>query len=196
MDARPNKSFHRKRSISFAAESEPYRSTVRVAERKDDRSIWSRPHGGGGRIDYSSKGHRSPSFQSSSNIVKRGASRSPSRDRSKSNVASKNVGQGRVRPSLSSGTVLAPSHSNVTCFQCGGRGHVRRECPSRPKEANSASLVPELPSHCCAAKMDCNPRGGLKIESCKVFDWVSRVVTRWVCLNLWYHQIAILANLC
>ncbi|GFN91633.1 reverse transcriptase [Plakobranchus ocellatus] len=98
------------------------------------------------------------------------------RDRNKSNVASKNVGQGHFRPSSSSGTVLAPSHSNVTCFQCGGRGHVRRECPSRPKEANSASLVPELPSHCCAAKMDCKPRGGLKIESCKVFDRVSTLL--------------------
>ncbi|GFO13362.1 gypsy retrotransposon integrase-like protein 1 [Plakobranchus ocellatus] len=181
MYARPNKSFHRKRSISFAAKSEPYRSTVRVAERKDDRSIWSRPHGGSGRIDYSSKRHRSPSFQSSSNIVKRGASRSPSRDRSKSNVASKNVGQGHFRPSSSSGSGLASSHSNVTCFQCGGRGHVRCECPSRPKEANSASLVPELPSHCCAAKMDCNPRGGLKIESCKVFDRVSTLLRDSAC---------------
>ncbi|GFO32859.1 Pol polyprotein [Plakobranchus ocellatus] len=150
--------------------------SVRIAERKDDRSIWSRPHGGGGRIDYSSKGHRSPSFQRSSSIVKRGASRSPSRGRNKSNVASKNVGQGHFRPSSSSGTVLAPSHSNVTCFQCGGRGHVRRECPSHPKEANSASLVPELLSHCCAAKMDCNPRGGLKIESCKVFDRASTLL--------------------
>ncbi|GFO32953.1 gypsy retrotransposon integrase-like protein 1 [Plakobranchus ocellatus] len=176
MDARPNKSFHRKQSISFAAKSEPYRSTVRIAERRDDRSIWSRPHGGGGRINYSSKGLRSPSFQSSSNVVKRGASRSPSRDRNKSNVGSKNVGQGHFRPISSNGSGLASSHSNVTCFQCGGRGHVRRECPSRPKEANSASLVPELPSHCCAAKMDCNPRGGLKIESCKVFDRVSTLL--------------------
>ncbi|GFO03056.1 hypothetical protein PoB_002956100 [Plakobranchus ocellatus] len=36
MDARPNKSFHRKHSVSFAAKSEPYRSTVRVTDRKDD----------------------------------------------------------------------------------------------------------------------------------------------------------------
>ncbi|GFO31661.1 gypsy retrotransposon integrase-like protein 1 [Plakobranchus ocellatus] len=86
MDARPNKSFRRKHSVSFAAKSEPYRST------------------------------------------------------------------------------------------CGGKGHVRPECPSRPREANSASLVPELPSHCCAAKMDCNPIGGLKIESCKVFDRVSTLL--------------------
>ncbi|GFO41413.1 reticulocyte-binding protein 2 homolog a [Plakobranchus ocellatus] len=77
MDARPNKSFHRKHSISFAAKSESYRSTLRVADRKDD----SRPHGSSGRIIYSSKGHRSPSFQSNSYMVKRGASRSPSRDR-------------------------------------------------------------------------------------------------------------------
>ncbi|GFN74046.1 phospholipase a2 [Plakobranchus ocellatus] len=182
MDARPNESFRKKQSISFAAKSEPYRSTVRVAEKRDGRSIWSRPQGGGGRSNYFSKGHRSPSLQS-------GATRSPSRDRNGSNVASKNVSQGHFRPS--SGSVS----SNVTCFQCGGKGHVRRECPSRPKEANFASSVPdspshscecpsrpkeanvafsvpELPYHCCAAKMDCNPRSALKIESCKVFDRV------------------------
>ncbi|GFO08793.1 polyprotein [Plakobranchus ocellatus] len=189
MDARPNKSFHRKHSVSFVAKSEPYRSAVRVAERKND----SRPHESGSRFNYSSKGHRSPSFQSNSIMVKRGASRSPSRDRSKPNVSNKNVGQGQFRPS--SGSVSG----NVTCFQCGGRGHFRRECPSRPreanffssvpdspshscecpsrpKEANFAFSVPELPYHCCAAKMDCSPRGGLKIESCKVFDRVSTLL--------------------
>ncbi|GFO34988.1 reverse transcriptase [Plakobranchus ocellatus] len=176
MDARPNKSFRRKQSISFAAKSEPYHSTVRVVEKRDGRGNWSRPRGGGSRSNYSSKGHRSPSFQGGSDTAKGGASRSPFRDRNKSNVASKNVGQGHFRPSSSSGSALASSHSNVTCYQCGGRGHVRRECPSRPKEANSASLVPELPSHCCAAKMDCNPRGGLKIESCRVFDRVSTLL--------------------
>ncbi|GFN97017.1 reverse transcriptase [Plakobranchus ocellatus] len=93
-------------------------------------------------------------------------------DRNSSNVAGKNVSQGRFRPSSDSVS------SNVTCFQCGGKGHVRRKCPSRPKEANFASSVPdspshscecpgrpkeanvafsvpELPYHCCAAKMDC-----------------------------------------
>ncbi|GFO42078.1 reticulocyte-binding protein 2 homolog a, partial [Plakobranchus ocellatus] len=83
--------------------------------------------------------------------------------------------------------------------QCGGRGHIRRECPSRPKEANFSSSmpdssshscecpskpkeanvafsVPELPYHCCAAKMDSSPSGGLKIESCKVFDRVSTLL--------------------
>ncbi|GFO13932.1 hypothetical protein PoB_004043700 [Plakobranchus ocellatus] len=191
MDARPNKSFRKKHSVSFVAKSEPYRSTVRVSEKKHD----SRPHESGGRFNYSSKGHRSPSFQSNSNMVKRGASRSPSRDRDKPNVANKNVGQGQFRPS--SGSVS----SNVTCFQCGGKGHVRRECPSRPREANAASLVPKLPSHCCAVKMDCSPRGALKIEYCKVFDRVStrcetQVATRWVYLNLSFHQIAILVNRC
>ncbi|GFO45957.1 reverse transcriptase [Plakobranchus ocellatus] len=175
MDARPNKSFHRKQSISFAAKSEPYRSTVRVVEKRDGRGD-SGPHGGVGRSNYSSKEHRSPSCQGCSDAVKRGASRSPSRDRNKSNFASKNVGQGRFRPSSSSGSGLVSSHSNVTCYQCGGRGHVRRECSSRPKEANSASLVPELPSHCCAAKMDYSPRGGLKIRSCMVFDRVSTLL--------------------
>ncbi|GFO17700.1 reverse transcriptase [Plakobranchus ocellatus] len=159
MDARPNKSFRRKQSISFAAKSEPYRSTVRVVEKRDSPGNWSRPHGGVGRSNYSSRGHRSPSFQGCSDAIKRGASRSPSRDRNKSNFASKNVGQGHFGPSSSSGAGLASSHSNVTCYQCGGRGHVRRECPSRPKEANSATSVSDLPSHCCAAKMDCNLRG-------------------------------------
>ncbi|GFO46077.1 reverse transcriptase [Plakobranchus ocellatus] len=189
MDARPNKSFRKKHSVSFVAKSEPYRSTVRVSERRYD----SRPHESGGRFNCSSKGHRSPSFQGNSNMVKRGASRSPSRDRSKPNVANKNVSQGQFRPS--SGSVS----SNITCFQCGGRGHFRRECPSRPrdsnfssavpdssshscdcpskpKEANVAFSVPELPYHCCAAKMDSSPRGGLKIESCKVFDRVSTLL--------------------
>ncbi|GFO30063.1 gypsy retrotransposon integrase-like protein 1 [Plakobranchus ocellatus] len=104
-----------------------------------------------------------------SDTVRRGASRSPSRDRNTSNFASKNVGQSRFGPSSSSGAGLASSH----CYQCGGRGHVRRECPSRPKEANSATSVSDLPSHCCAAKMDCSLRGELKIESCKVFDRIS-----------------------
>ncbi|GFO28052.1 Zinc finger protein [Plakobranchus ocellatus] len=188
MDARPNKSFHRKHSVSFAAKSEPYRPTVRVTDRQDD----SRPHGRGGKFDYSSKGHRSPSFLNNS-MFKRGASRSPSRDRDKPNVANKNVSQGQFRPS--SGSIS----SNITCFQCGGRGHFRRECPSRPREANFSSAipdspshscecpsrpkeanvafsVPELPDHCCAAKMDCNPVGGLKIESCTVFDRVSTLL--------------------
>ncbi|GFO04931.1 reverse transcriptase [Plakobranchus ocellatus] len=106
MDARPNKSFRRKDSVSFAAKSEPYHSTVRVTDRKDD----SRPHGRGGRFNYSSKGHRSPSFQGNPNMVKRGASHSPSRDRGKPNVANKNVGQGRFRPS--SGSVSR----NITFF--------------------------------------------------------------------------------
>ncbi|GFO50087.1 retrovirus-related pol polyprotein from transposon opus [Plakobranchus ocellatus] len=189
MDARPNKSFHRKHSVSFAAKSEPYHSTVRLADRKHD----SGPQGRGGRFNYSSKGHISPSFQSNSNMVKRGASHSPSRDRGKPNVANKNVGQGQFRPSSGSFS------SNITCFQCGGRGHFRSECPSRPKEANFSSSVPdspshsckcssrpkeanvafsvpELPYHCCAAKMDCSPRGGLKIEFCKVFDRVSTLL--------------------
>ncbi|GFN79146.1 hypothetical protein PoB_000565200 [Plakobranchus ocellatus] len=114
MDARPNKSFRRKQSISFAAKSEPYRSTIRVVEKRDGRGNWSRPHGGGSRSNYSSKGHRSPSFQGGSDTAKRGASRSPSRDRNKSNVASKNVGHVHFRPSSSSGSGLASSHSNVT----------------------------------------------------------------------------------
>ncbi|GFN90306.1 reverse transcriptase [Plakobranchus ocellatus] len=189
MDARPNKSFRKKHSVSFLAKLEPYRSTVRVSERKHD----SRPHESGGRFNYSSKGHRCPTFQSNSSMVKRGASRSPSRDRSKPNVANKSVSQGQFRPSSVSVSI------NITCFQCGGRGHLRRECSSRPREANFSSSVPdspshscecpsrpkeaivafsvpELPYHCCAAKMNCSPRGGLKIESCKVFDRVSTLL--------------------
>ncbi|GFN79994.1 reverse transcriptase [Plakobranchus ocellatus] len=189
MDARPNKSFRKKHSVSFVAKLEPYRSTVRVSERRHD----SRPHESGGRFNSSSKGHRSPSFQGSPNVLKRSTSRSPSRDRSKPNVFNKNVGQGQFRPS--SGNFS----SDITCFQCGGRGHFLRECPSHPKEANFSSSVPDssshscecpskpkeanvafsvpkLPYHCCAAKMDSSPSGGLKIESCKVFDRVSTLL--------------------
>ncbi|GFO29310.1 reverse transcriptase [Plakobranchus ocellatus] len=153
MDARPNKSFHRKRSVSFAAKSEPHRSTVRVAERKDD----SRPHAGGGRSNYFSKGHRSPSLQSSAT-------------RNSSNVANKNVGQGRFRPS--SGSVS----SNITCFQCGGRGHFRRECPSRPKEANFASSVPDSPSHSC----ECPSRPKEANVAFSVPEFTIAVPPRWI----------------
>ncbi|GFO34798.1 retrotransposable element tf2 protein type 1 [Plakobranchus ocellatus] len=137
MDARPNKSFRKKQSVSFVAKSEPYRSTVRVSERRHD----SRPHESGGRFNSSSKGHRSPSFQGSPNVLKRSTSRSPSRDRNKPYVTNKNVGQGQFRPS--SGNFSC----DITCFQCGGRGHVRRECPSRPKDANFSSSVPDSSSH-------------------------------------------------
>ncbi|GFO36018.1 gypsy retrotransposon integrase-like protein 1 [Plakobranchus ocellatus] len=98
-------------------------------------------------------------------------------DRSESDFNSGNVSGGqRFGPSSSSGSGLAASRSDVTCYQCGGKGHVRRECPSRPKDANSAYSAPKLPSHCCAAKMGCDLRGRLKIESCKVFDRVSTLL--------------------
>ncbi|GFN92525.1 scan domain-containing protein 3 [Plakobranchus ocellatus] len=106
-----------------------------------------------------------------------GTSRSPSGDRNRSTFNSKSVGRGQqFGPNSSGGSSLAASRNDVTCYQCGGKGHVRRECPSRPKEANSACSVPKLPSHCCAAKIGCDLRGKLKIESCKVFDRVSTLL--------------------
>ncbi|GFN83875.1 reverse transcriptase [Plakobranchus ocellatus] len=98
-------------------------------------------------------------------------------DRSESNFNSKNVGMGQhFGPSSSCGCGLAASRSDATCYQCGGKGHVRREYPGRPRDANSAFSAPKLPSHCCAAKMRCDLRGRLKIESCKVFDRVSTLL--------------------
>ncbi|GFN82062.1 Pol polyprotein [Plakobranchus ocellatus] len=168
IDARPNKSFRRKHAVSFSAKSEPYRPSIRAVDRRDNRNNWPRPHVGVSRSNYSSKGHRSPSFQGCSDAVKRGASRSPSRDRNKSNFNGKSVGQGQhFGPSSSSGSSLTPTHNVVTYYQCGGRGHVHRECPRLPKDANSAYSSPKLPSHCCAAKMSCDLRGRLKIEYCK-----------------------------
>ncbi|GFN80088.1 scan domain-containing protein 3 [Plakobranchus ocellatus] len=71
-------------------------------------------------------------------------------------------------------------HTNA---MCGGRGHVRRECPSRPKDDNSAYSSPKLPSHCCAAKMSCDLRefilgniNGLSSESPLSFDSDSSAV--------------------
>ncbi|GFO40671.1 reverse transcriptase [Plakobranchus ocellatus] len=166
IDARPNQSFRRKHSVSFTARSEPYRPLIRVVDKRDNRGNWPRSQRGVSRSNYSSQGHRSPSFQGCSDAVKRDASRSPSRDTNKSNFNGKNVGQGQhFGPNSSSGSGLVSSHNVVTCYQCGGKGHVRRECPSRPKEANSASSVPKLPFHCCTAKIGCDLRGGLKIES-------------------------------
>ncbi|GFO37431.1 gypsy retrotransposon integrase 1 [Plakobranchus ocellatus] len=189
IDARPNKSFRRKHAVSFSAKSEPCRPSIRAVDRRDNRNNWPRPHVGVSRSNYSSKGHRSPSFQGFSDAVKRGASRSPSRDRNKSNFNGKSVGQGEhFGPSSSSGSSLTPSHNVVTCYQCGGRGHVGRECPSRPKDANSAYSSLNLPSHCCAAKMSCDLRdhpnadvilgniNGLSSESPLSFDSDSSAV--------------------
>ncbi|GFO11206.1 Zinc finger protein, partial [Plakobranchus ocellatus] len=177
IDARPNKSFRKKHSVSFSAKSEPYRPSIRVVDKGNNRSNWLRSQRGVSRSNYSSQGPRSPSSQGYSGAVKRGTSCSPSRDRNKSNFNSTNVGKGQhFGFSSSSGSGLAASRSDVTCYQCDGKGHVRHECPSRPKEANSAYSAPKLPSHCCAAKMGCDLRGRLKIESCKVFDRVSTLL--------------------
>ncbi|GFO07506.1 reverse transcriptase [Plakobranchus ocellatus] len=177
IDARPNKSFRKKHSVCFSAKSEPYRPSILVVGKGNNRSNWPRSQRGVSRSNYSSQGHRSPSFQVCSGAVKRSTSRSPSKDRSEFNFDSKIVGKGQdFGPSSSSGSGLAASRSDVTCYQCGGKGHVRRECPSRPQDANSAYSAPKLPSHCCAAKMGCDLRGRLKIESCKVFDRVSTLV--------------------
>ncbi|GFO03184.1 hypothetical protein PoB_002968900 [Plakobranchus ocellatus] len=73
--------------------------------------------------------------------------------------STRSVGKGQqFRPNSSGGSSVAASRNDVTCYQCGGKGHVRRECPSRPKEANSVCSVPKLPSHCCAAKSGCDRR--------------------------------------
>ncbi|GFN88440.1 reverse transcriptase [Plakobranchus ocellatus] len=190
IDARPNKSFRKKHSVSFSARSEPYRPSIRVVDKGNNRSNWPRSQRGVSRSNYPSQGHRSPSSQGYSGAVIRGSSRSPSRDRNRSTFNIRSVGKGQqLGPDSSSGAGVAASHSDVTCYQCGGKGHVRRECPSRPKDANSAYSAPKLPSHCCATKMGCDLRGRLKIESCKVFDrvspyFVTRVVTLGVCKSL------------
>ncbi|GFN77395.1 histone-lysine N-methyltransferase SETMAR [Plakobranchus ocellatus] len=101
------------------------------------------------------------------------------KDRSPSDMVSlKAVASAYIdaRPNSSGGSGVAASRIDVTCYQCGGKGHVRRECPSRPKEAKSPCSVPKLPSHCSAAKNGYDRRGKLKIESCKVFDRVSTLL--------------------
>ncbi|GFO04948.1 hypothetical protein PoB_003145300 [Plakobranchus ocellatus] len=70
IDARPNKSFRRKHAVSFSAKSEPYRPLIRAVDRRDNRNNWPRPRVGISTSNYSSKGHRSPSFQGCSDAVK------------------------------------------------------------------------------------------------------------------------------
>ncbi|GFO06265.1 gypsy retrotransposon integrase 1 [Plakobranchus ocellatus] len=162
IDARPNKSFRKKHSVSFSARSEPYRPSIRVVDKENICSNWPRSQRGVSRSNYPSQGHRSPSSQGYSGAVIRGSSRSPPRDRDRSTFNIRSVGKGQqFVPDSSSGAGVAASHSDVTCYQCGGKGHVRRECPSRPKDANSAYSAPKLPSHCCAAKMGCDLRAPL-----------------------------------
>ncbi|GFO26334.1 Pol polyprotein [Plakobranchus ocellatus] len=172
IDTKPNKSFAKKSSVSFStkAESEPCRPSVRAY----GRSNWPRSQRGVGRGNYPSQGHRSPCSQGYSGSGRSGTSHSPSRNRNRSSFNTRSVGRGQqFRPNLSGGFGVAASRYGVTCYQSNGKGHVRRECPSRPKEANSACSVPKLPSHFCAAESGCDRRGKLKIESCKVFDRVS-----------------------
>ncbi|GFN74562.1 reverse transcriptase [Plakobranchus ocellatus] len=120
---------------------------------------------------------RSPSSQGYSGSGRSGTSRSPSRDRNRSSINTRSVSKSQqFIPNSSGGSGVAASRNDVTCYQCGGKGHVRRERQSHPKEANSACSVPKLPSHCCAAKSGCDGRGKLKIESCKVFDRVSTLL--------------------
>ncbi|GFO24333.1 hypothetical protein PoB_005083800 [Plakobranchus ocellatus] len=157
IDARLNKSFSKKPSASFSAkaESEPYRPSVRAYDKGNSRSNCPRTQRAVCRGNYPSQGHRSPSSQGYSGSGRSGASRSPSRDKNRSSF---NSGQ-QFRPNSSGGSGVAASRNDVTCYQRGGKGHVRRECPSRPKEANSAFSVPKLPSHCCAAESGCDCRG-------------------------------------
>ncbi|GFO43711.1 hypothetical protein PoB_007021600 [Plakobranchus ocellatus] len=112
-------------------------------------------------------GHRSPSSQDYSGSGRSDTSHTPSRNRNRPSFNTRNVGRGQqFGPNSSGSSGVAASRNDVTCYRCGGKGHVRRECPSRPKEANSACSVPKLPSHYCAAESGCDRRGKLKIESC------------------------------
>ncbi|GFN97865.1 gypsy retrotransposon integrase 1 [Plakobranchus ocellatus] len=161
----------------FLSEPEPYRPSARAYDKGNSRSNWSRSQRGVGRGNYPSQSHRSPSSQGYSGSGRSGTSRSPSRDRNRSGFNTRSVCKGQqFRPNSSGDSSVAASRNDVTCYQCGGKGHVRRECPSHPKEASSACSVPKLPSHCCAAKSGCDRRGKLKIESCKVFDRVSTLL--------------------
>ncbi|GFO31911.1 hypothetical protein PoB_005841600 [Plakobranchus ocellatus] len=106
-------------------------------------------------------------------------------DRNRSSFNTRSVDKGQqFRPNLRCGSSVAAIRNDVTCYRCGGKGHVRRECPSCSKEANSACSGPKLPSHCCAAKSGCDRRGKLKIESCKVFDRVSTLLRGSGCKSL------------
>ncbi|GFO36289.1 gypsy retrotransposon integrase 1 [Plakobranchus ocellatus] len=138
IDARPSRSFRKKHSVSFSARTdpEPYRPSVRAFDKGNDRSNWPRSQRDVGRGNYPSQGHRSPSSQGYSGSGRSGTSRSPSRDRNRSNFNTKRVGRGQqFGPNSSGGSGVAASRNDITCYQCGGKGHVRRECPSRPKGA-------------------------------------------------------------
>ncbi|GFO46581.1 reverse transcriptase [Plakobranchus ocellatus] len=89
-------------------------------------SNWPRSHRarGVGRVNYPSQGHRSPSSQGYSGSGRSGTSCSPSRDRNLSSFNSRSVGKGQqFRPSSSGGSGVAAGCNDVTCYQCGGKGH-------------------------------------------------------------------------
>ncbi|GFN80920.1 hypothetical protein PoB_000742600 [Plakobranchus ocellatus] len=95
IDARPNKSFRKKHSVSFSARSEPYRPSIRVVDKGNNRSNWPRSQRGVGRSNYASQGHRSPSFQGHSGSGRSRTSSSPSRDRNRSTFNTRSVGKGQ-----------------------------------------------------------------------------------------------------
>ncbi|GFO49385.1 hypothetical protein PoB_007589000 [Plakobranchus ocellatus] len=104
-----------------------------------------------------------------------------SRSYSSGRFRSTSAGGGRNRrapPTSTSGQGPRFNVANVTCHQCGGRGHIRSECPSRVKQANETYTTPSASSHCCEceAQNDYVRTGHLRIESCKIFDRVSTLL--------------------
>ncbi|GFO31435.1 hypothetical protein PoB_005794000 [Plakobranchus ocellatus] len=110
IDARPNKSFSKKPSVSFSAkaDSEPCRPSVRAYDKGNSRSNWPRSQRGVGRGNYPSQGHRSPSShvtlvqghrspssQGYSGSGRSGTSHSPFRDRNRPSFNTRSVGKGQ-----------------------------------------------------------------------------------------------------
>ncbi|GFO28894.1 reverse transcriptase [Plakobranchus ocellatus] len=133
-----------KPSVSFSAktESEPYRPLARAYDKGNSRSNWPRSQRGVGRGNNPSQGHKSPISQGYSGSGRSGTSHSPSRDRNRPSSNTRSVGRGQqFRPNSSGGSGVAASRNDVICYQCGGKGLVRREGPSRQKEDYSKSKL-------------------------------------------------------
>ncbi|GFN79599.1 Pol polyprotein [Plakobranchus ocellatus] len=63
IDARANKSFRRKHSVSFSAKSEPYRPSIRVVEKRDNRGNWPMSQRGVSASSCPSRGPDHPVFR-------------------------------------------------------------------------------------------------------------------------------------
>ncbi|GFS26154.1 transposon Tf2-11 polyprotein [Elysia marginata] len=157
-DARPSKTFAKKQNVSFVATDSSSHTSYRPSVHSNSRA----PRGshsfnfsrGRGRGFYKSQDY---SHLSSSH-------RSPSAGRFQHKSASTHGSTG----SDSVDSVPVKEKNDIECFQYGGRGHIRRQCPTKPT-ANVSCAFPCDSSNLCAAAVEFDRTGKLNIQSCRVF---------------------------